>query len=58
MSNQPRELSRSPRINVNQEHQVRYWMEKFGCSRTELEAAVKEVGWMAPSVQAHLQRKR
>jgi len=39
------------RINVNQEHEVRYWTEKFGISAEELRRVVGEVGPMADSVE-------
>ena len=42
------------RINVHEAHEVRYWTGKFGCTREQLEAAVKAVGVMAKDVEAHL----
>lgn len=39
------------RINVNQEHEVRYWTEKFGISAEELRKVVGEVGPMADAVE-------
>lgn len=39
------------RINVNQEHEVRYWSEKFGISAEELKQAVQQVGPMADAVE-------
>jgi len=39
------------RINVNQEHEVRYWTEKLGISADELRKAVGEVGPMADAVE-------
>jgi len=39
------------RINVNQEHEVRYWTEKLGCSADELRQIVAEVGPMAEAVE-------
>jgi hypothetical protein len=44
------------RINMNQEHEVRYWTEKFGVSREKLERAVQAVGPSAENVQKHLQQ--
>ena len=32
------------RINLQQEHEVRYWSEKFGCTPEELRAAVARAG--------------
>ena len=45
------------RINVNEEHELSYWTEKFGCSRAELKAAVKAAGVMAKDVEAKLKTK-
>ena len=39
------------RINVNQEHEVRYWSEKLGISADELRQIVGEVGPMADAVE-------
>ena len=39
------------RINVNQEHEVRYWTEKFGITAEELKQAVDQVGPMADAVE-------
>lgn len=43
------------RINVHEEHEVRYWTQKFGCSPEQLKAAVGRVGVMAKDVEAALQ---
>jgi hypothetical protein len=42
------------RINMNEVWEVRYWTEKFGVTREQLEAAVKAAGPMADKVEAHL----
>jgi len=42
------------RINVNEEHEVRYWTEALGVSRDELVRAVQAVGVMAADVRSHL----
>jgi hypothetical protein len=39
------------RINVNQEHEVRYWSQKLGISADELKQIVGEVGPMADAVE-------
>lgn len=39
------------RINVNQEHEVRYWSEKLGITADELRQIVGEVGPMADAVE-------
>jgi hypothetical protein len=38
------------RVNIHQEHELRYWTRKFGVSREELEAAVQKVGVSARAV--------
>lgn len=45
------------RINVHEEHEVRYWTEALGVSREQLERAVAEAGPVADAVRAHLARK-
>ena len=42
------------RINVNQDHELRDWSEKFGVSPDELKAAVQAVGDRAIDVQTYL----
>lgn len=42
------------RVNVNEDHERRYWCEKFGCTEDDLRAAVAEVGVMADDVAAFL----
>lgn len=46
------------RINIHQPHEVRYWCEKFDCTKTRLELAVKTVGVMAKDVQAYLRARK
>lgn len=46
------------RVNVNEDYELRYWSEKFGCTHDELRAAVKAVGVMAKDVEAHLKSKK
>ncbi|MGF6275886.1 hypothetical protein ABIB38_004292 [Massilia sp. UYP11] len=43
------------RINVNEEHEVRYWTQELGVTREELEQAVKTVGVMVDDVRKHLE---
>ena len=45
------------RINVNQDHEIRYWTEKLGVSKEELEEAVKEVGTMVDDDREFLNRR-
>lgn len=42
------------RINVHEEHEVRYWTEALGVTRDQLVAAVQEAGPMAAAVRAKL----
>lgn len=42
----------SSRISLSEDHEVRYWTEKFGVSKETLQAAVHEVGNSAEKVAA------
>ena len=42
------------RINVNQEHECRYWTEKFGIDADRLREVVKKVGPMVADVEREL----
>jgi hypothetical protein len=42
------------RINVGQEHEVRYWTKALGVTEQQLRDAVRAVGPMAEKVRAHL----
>lgn len=42
------------RININEEHEMRYWSERLDVPEAELRQAVAEVGVMAKDVRAHL----
>jgi uncharacterized protein DUF3606 len=44
-------------INVNEEHELRYWSEKFGVTRDELNKAVTKVGVMAADVEKELKKQ-
>jgi hypothetical protein len=46
------------RINVEQDHELRYWAEEFGVTREELRAAVKAAGPMVRDVRARLGANR
>jgi hypothetical protein len=39
------------RIDVSQEHECRYWSEKFGVSADDLKQAVGQVGPMVKDVE-------
>jgi hypothetical protein len=47
----------SSRINMNQEHEVRWWTKEFGCTREQLQKAVQAVGVSADKVRDYLRRK-
>jgi Protein of unknown function (DUF3606) len=42
------------RINTSEDHEVRYWSQKFGVSAEQLKAAVKKVGNSASAVEREL----
>ena len=42
------------RINVNEEHEVRYWTKALGVSEQKLREAVAAVGVSAEAVRRHL----
>jgi hypothetical protein len=42
------------RINLGEEHELRYWTGALGVSREQLAAAVQAVGSSADRVRAHL----
>lgn len=48
----------SKRINVHEEHEVRYWTKALGISEHDLRVAVKEVGDSVELVRAHVKIKQ
>ena len=42
------------RVAMGQEHEVRYWTERFGVSREDLQRAVDQVGNSVAAVERHL----
>lgn len=42
------------RINVDQDHELGYWSEKFGVSREQLREAVRAAGPMVKDVERRL----
>jgi len=42
------------RINISEEHEVRYWSEKFGVTAERVRAAVEKVGPLADAVEREL----
>jgi hypothetical protein len=41
-------------VNVNEDHEVRYWTQKWGVSKEQLAAAVNKVGVAADAVAREL----
>jgi len=46
------------RINMSQEHEVRYWTEKLGVTREELQKAVDTAGSTVSAVEKQLRGGR
>lgn len=46
------------RINVHEEHELRYWSEKYSVSADALKKAVAAVGVMAADVEKYLNNGR
>ena len=44
------------RVNVHEDHEDRYWTQKFSCTAAKLKEAVKAVGVMAKDVEAWLKK--
>jgi hypothetical protein len=42
------------RINIHQDHELRYWSQKFGVTPEKLKAAVQKVGVSAKDVEQEL----
>lgn len=48
----------SARIAMGEDYEVKYWSEKFGVDRQQLQAAVESVGNSADAVEQHLKGLR
>jgi len=46
------------RVNITQQHEVRYWCSKYGCTEAELREAVNAVGTNAAAVAEYLKKKK
>jgi hypothetical protein len=44
-------------VSFEHEHEVRFWCNSLGCTRSELRAAVRAVGCSADAVRTQLKRK-
>jgi Protein of unknown function (DUF3606) len=42
------------RVNIHQEHELRYWTQKFGVSAETLREAVQQVGPMVEDVADYI----
>jgi hypothetical protein len=47
----------SSKVNVHEDYEVEYWCRKFGCTRTQLVAAVAAVGTSTAAVEKYLKGK-
>jgi hypothetical protein len=45
------------RINMQQEHEVRYWAEKFGVTKEQLQQAVDQAGPTVDAVEKRLRAR-
>ncbi len=45
------------RINLSEDHEVRYWTQALGVSKEQLAAAVQAVGSSSDRVRAHLDKR-
>lgn len=52
--NSKRGTSDRSRINIHEEHEVRYWSTKFDCTREQLVDAVESAGVNADKVELYL----
>jgi hypothetical protein len=46
------------RINLSQEHEVRYWTQELGCTPEELKAAVQAAGNSVEKVREYVKQRR
>ena len=44
------------RINMGQEHEVKYWTQRFGVTREQLQEVVRTAGPMVDAVDAAVER--
>ena len=44
------------KINISEDHEVRYWSDKFGVTPDQLRNAVKKVGNSADAIERELKR--
>jgi hypothetical protein len=46
------------RVNLQEEHEVRYWCEQFNCGEDELREAAQTVGPMAADIGTFIAARR
>lgn len=46
----------SSRVNVHEEYEVNWWCDEFGCTKTQLIAAVNAVGVSVSKVREYLKK--
>jgi len=46
------------RVNVNEDYEVKYWCNKFGCTEEQLKKAVESVGVSKDKVSEYLQSNK
>jgi len=44
------------KISLSEQWEINYWCKKFGCTESELRAAVRAVGNSAAAVEKHLKK--
>ena len=44
------------RINLREDYEVRYWTDKFGISKSQLEKIVRKVGSSAKAVEEEMRK--
>jgi hypothetical protein len=45
------------RINLSEDYEVRYWTDKLGISKSQLEEVVRKVGSSASAVEEELRKQ-
>ena len=45
------------RVNIHEPWELEYWTRKLGCTKTQLETAVRAAGTSAEAVEKHLKGK-
>lgn len=58
MSDDPKKTAADRKlVSLGEEHELRSWMQSFGCTHEQLEEAVSAVGDSAEAVRAYLRSK-